>query len=436
MKYANLYWQNTETKNGVKKVNIGDNLQFMAIDNLYRKISLPQEEIVYLKIEELCHYKGEYLILPMNWSLFDSNYMQEDKISISPYIIPVFLAVTIESAAHQDRYFNEYNIKYLKQYEPIGCRDEYTMQMLRDNGISAYLNGCMTLTFDKRDTEKLRKKIFAVDAPKELEWYMPEELKKHCEVLTQQYYYNEEVKEEAIIKNIKAQYSRYAEEAALIITSRLHVAAPAVALGIPVIFAREKIDYRFSWIDKLLPLYEKKDYDKIKWNPDAVECEEIKKKMLENAIKRVTNAYATHSYYEISEFYENRKKGQYVKFQETILGNLNKAYEFIENRFGKDAAFFYSVWGLTEGTEKFYDYMQREYPNAKLRCVIDLFQKEKFHGIETIKPEMFQMVENEVVVVLAVKASNMAQDLFEKKGIQPEAYVCIGDLFLKDRQES
>lgn len=434
MKFANIYWQNTEIKNGTKRVNIGDNLQFFAIDNLYNKMKIDSKEIVYLKMEELCDYKGEYLILPMNWSLFDLNYMKEDRIAISPYIFPVFLAMTIESATHNDDFFNEHNIAYLKKYEPIGCRDEYTMQKLRDYGVSAYLNGCLTLTFDKRGNGEKQKKTFIVDAPRELEKYMPENIKKNCEILSQQYYYDAEVTEEEVISKIKAQYCKYAEEGALIVTSRLHVASPAVAMGIPVVFARDKIDYRFAWIDKLLPLYERQEYERINWMPDVIECEKIKKQMIGSAIKRIEDSYEKHSYYEISEFFENRETREYVEFQKTIQGNLNRAYEFIASRYAKSDNFYYSIWGATKGAEDFFCYMKEEYPNAELRCVIDLYREEEFHGIKMVKPEQFQLIDNEVVIVLAVKASNMAEEVFGEKKIHPKDYVCVGDLFFEDKK--
>ena len=431
MKYANLYWQNTETKNGTKRVNIGDNLQFMAIDNVYRSIPIKKDEIVYLKMEELCDYRGEELLLPMNWSLFDTNYMRDGKIAISQHITPVFLATTIESATHNDEYFNEYNIAYLKENEPIGCRDEYTMRVLHEKGIVAYLNGCLTLTFEKRSKENKGKKIFIVDAPRELEEYIPEEIKANCEVLTQQYYYEKGVSEDEIICDIEAQYRKYAEEASLIITSRLHVASPAVALGIPVIFAREKIDYRFSWLDRLLPLYDRSDYAQIDWVPNVIDCEIIKRRMLENAVKRIKQIYDKHLCDEISSYFENRTKCEYVKFQETIFGNLDKAYRFIANRYEKNDVFLYSVWGMTGVLEKFYCYMKSEYPNARLKDVIDSFKREKFHETMAITPEEFVKTENEIVVVLAVNASNVARGIFENKGIHVEDYVCVGDLFFE-----
>lgn len=90
MKYANLYWQSTDLGNGgYRAVNIGDNLQFMVMDYLFQTY-LPSEKPVKLQVSELKMYTGEPLRLPLNWSLFDINYMDGDKIAISQDIIPVF----------------------------------------------------------------------------------------------------------------------------------------------------------------------------------------------------------------------------------------------------------------------------------------------------------------------------------------------------------
>lgn len=431
MKFANLYWENTETKSGTKLVNIGNNLQFMAIDYVYKELSVDRGDIVYLRMDELHTYHGEYLILPIGWSLFDLNYMQDGRLSISPRIIPVFLSVTIETAAFQEDWFNEYNIAYLKRFEPIGCRDEYTLQVLRRYGIEAYLSGCLTLTFPRRTPTGKPEKVFVVDAPKELELFMPEEIKENCEVMTQQYSFDRETEISEIIRRIKEQYSKYAEEAALIITSRLHVAVPCLALGIPVILAKNKIDYRFSWLDKLLPLYDRKEYTQIDWNPQPVDCEEIKEKILVYVKERIRVVWEKSGHYRISEYFEDREKKEYARFQDTIFRNLDKAYEFMASRYKKEDVFYYSIWGMTEAAEEFYCYMKNKYPNARLRNVIDTFKKEEFHGIRTIRPEEFEKSPNEVIVVLAVKASNIAKNLFDSKGISEKDYVCTGDLFFE-----
>lgn len=49
--------------------------------------------------------------------------------NFSPKIIPVFLGF-----ATMANTYNTADISYLKKYEPIGCRDQYTMNAVRNSG--------------------------------------------------------------------------------------------------------------------------------------------------------------------------------------------------------------------------------------------------------------------------------------------------------------
>lgn len=436
MKYANLYWQNTELSGGnYRAVNIGDNLQFMAIDYLLHNF-LPQEEVIKLQVCELTDYNGETLIMPLNWSLFDSNYMKEDYIAISDKIIPVFLAATIASGTFREEYFNDYNISYLKRYEPIGCRDEFTVNALKSYGIRAYLNGCLTSTFPKRKSGCKAQKIFLVDVPAEVEQHIPPEIRDNAEIKTQQYYFSKDTEIEEILQRIKEQYATYAQEAKLVVTSRLHVASPCMAMGIPVIFTKDEIDVRFSWLDKYIPLYDRTQYSRINWTPGPVEYEEAKKVILQNAVKQIVGVYEKHSLAGlVDKIYEDREKKEYVSFQHTVYNNFDKAISFLKRKFRSEDTFKYSIWGMNNAAENFYRYMSHEYPNSEIKSVIDTYKETEFHGIPAIKPKDYEWEEGEIVFVLPVKASNEAMKIFAQKGIESSYYVCCGNRFIVSDKE-
>ncbi len=131
MRFANILWRDrTLEGSDLKMVNMGDTLQFMVIDYLYDQAAISREDVLKIQVSDLRDYQGEKLILPLNWSLFNPYYMEDDRIALSENIIPVFLGMTIESMFCKDEYFNEYNISYLKRFEPIGCRDESTALIL------------------------------------------------------------------------------------------------------------------------------------------------------------------------------------------------------------------------------------------------------------------------------------------------------------------
>lgn len=433
MKYANLFFIGTNIMEDIKLVNFGDYLQCIIIENIYKKMGIGKNDILNLSKEELTKYNGEeYLILPLNWGLFDKVFIDENNhISISPKIIPVFLSMTT-GINYKEEYFNDYNINYLKRFQPIGCRDEITMNILRRYGIEAYLNGCLTATFDKRKVSDNQKKILFVDVPIELYEYIPSEFLKDAEFFNQQYYIDNNQSEEVTKNNIIDRYRYYEENAKLIITSRLHVASPAMAMGIPVIFVKTKLDMRFSWIDKYLPLYTPENYSEINWNPYPIEYEDIKKKIINNSVRRIKETYRKYQdNLEISEFYENRNKNDYVSFTELLHNDYEKAIDYLEAKYDKEDSFTYGIWGLNKAAENFYEYMNLNYKNAKLDLAVDLYKKINFNGVKSISPSEidFETVDN--LFILPVSASNMAFNLLKSNKVKRNRYCICAEVYIE-----
>lgn len=134
-----MVFANYELSNNGRRY-IGDNIQIYAIDEFYRKCGI--KNIAYIKFDELSTYNGEYAILPVTLPLI--NYVNGGIAGwFSSHIIPVFLGLTIAKSSLTCE-----EVQYLKNYEPIGCRDECTMLTMRKYGIQSYLGGCITLTLE------------------------------------------------------------------------------------------------------------------------------------------------------------------------------------------------------------------------------------------------------------------------------------------------
>jgi len=133
---------------------------------------------------------------------------------------------------------------YYKQFEPIGCRDYHTASLFKSNGIDAYYSGCLTLTLENnKDIERTDEIIFAdafnKNLPEKLRDKMfkklvPNSIKKH--IVTIEHSHQSEDKD----INNRLQFAsklldRYSK-AHLVVTSRIHVALPCIALGTPVLF--------------------------------------------------------------------------------------------------------------------------------------------------------------------------------------------------------
>ena len=122
-----------------REMNIGDYIQALASSQFYPHI----DGFVYR--EQLKDYDEEDCNMIMNgWYMHDPTQWPP-----SPLIKPLFVALHINTSV-ADILLSEEGAAYLKQYEPIGCRDYYTRDLLLGKGIQAYFSGCMTLTLGKK----------------------------------------------------------------------------------------------------------------------------------------------------------------------------------------------------------------------------------------------------------------------------------------------
>lgn len=134
-------------------LNIGDYIQAVAAEQFFDHID------TYVERERLDEYKGEPIKMIMNgW------YMHEPKHwPPAQNINPLFVAFHVNSLA-KDSLLAPGSINYLKKYEPIGCRDLGTVDLLKSKGIDAYFSACMTLTLGyKYKTDKNSGKCYFVD---------------------------------------------------------------------------------------------------------------------------------------------------------------------------------------------------------------------------------------------------------------------------------
>lgn len=325
MKYARIDIETIGIVNPDKEcsLNFGDHLQNIVIKDLYKKIGIPEDEIYVLDFNEISTYDGEYLILPINQAITRGVHR-----FFSPKIIPVFLGISRDVSA-----ITREEIEYFRQYEPIGCRDEAIFNVLKKHNIDCYLNGCMTVTLSKRSRNPKNGQVYIIEIPKFAMDVIPENLKKdalYLENMTSEIP-KEMLKGETLEVYVTKRYLDLKDNARLVITSRLHVAAPCMAMGIPVILIKNNIDYRFAWLDKYLPLYTEKNISEINWNPKTIDFEEIKEQILELSCERIQFAYQRYlKQCKISEFYEMREKENYdcMNFSQSVI-------DFVKSNWGE-----------------------------------------------------------------------------------------------------
>lgn len=395
--------------------NIGDYIQSYAMRKILEELELT-DEIESVSKFELSSYDGNYIFLIMNSfnNLTDQLHLPQTVYPISEKIIPCYISYHLASAMTKEV------AAFFRSQQPIGCRDEYTMQNMRRNGVKAYITGCVTALLPRSarvPTLSEGGKILFVDTPDSLDPFVPKELEEHIERLSAIYYLNRTTgapflsteEHERINEYAIKRMEYYQEHAALVVTSRLHVASPCMAMGIPVIFTADNIDECFTWIDKFLPMYSRNDFQKIDWNPAPLEYEQ-EKTDIKNALKSVIQKKWKESkeIFDLSSFYENRKRFQ---TNDTIRYYLQQV------PIRQDKPTRYVIWGTVNKAEVIKRAIDQYFPHWKIEHAIDLHCKGYFDGIPIESPEIVDSIDDDVIfVVVPASAYPAVSKLLDSKG--------------------
>lgn len=275
--YEGFNFQGELKSKGFFTTNLGDNIQTVAVKRLLLDLGYPRNQIVPVNRDTITAYKGEAVALIMNGCFWDVHF------PLAPQIVPIFIGFQTNRRTIQR------NHAFFAKHQPIGCRDEQTCGAFKKQGIEAYVTGCLTMTLPRRETEPKNGKPFVVYGkgagrlPMSVFHYMPAALLEVAELFynrnpvnyfpfTPRQIHRFDLYSEAI-------FTMLCERASLIVTPLHHIAAPAMAAGIPVIVCREKMNSRFTFIKQFVPVYTPKTFDTINWDPSAAPVHHVKEFM-------------------------------------------------------------------------------------------------------------------------------------------------------------
>lgn len=296
-------------------INIGDVIQTIAVMQFIPRVDY------YVDRDRLLSYSTlpQSFLLVTGWFLKDIQYFPPPD-NIKPFYIgfhiknPDMLTPRV--------------IEHFKMYEPIGCRDYFTLELLRSRGISSYFSGCISLTFQNSFVGK-RENIYIVDIDKEIIEIIPKDIRDNAIYLSHRNFPNVLYKDFPILffkrialkghlpkmirnfsrlhgflKSIRMLTSEkfkkyypaiwdfpkdvftlttilYAHllldiyaRAKLVITKRIHCALPCLALGTPVILLKTddvSDPSRLEAYEALAPVYTRDKIEEINWNPKPVD---------------------------------------------------------------------------------------------------------------------------------------------------------------------
>ena len=202
--------------------NIGDEVQSLAAMRFLPRVDY------FIHREQTNRFKSEHKTkLIMNgWWMWRPKHLPPSA-DIEPLLISMHITRRV-----RDKFLSKRTKKYLIEHGPVGCRDYDTAEWLNNNDVPAYFSGCLTLTLQKNPKIKKKDYIIAVDVSEEIE----NEIRKR----TRRPVYNIS----RMISVAFTQEERYQiakillylyQSAHCVITSRLHVAMPSIALETPVL---------------------------------------------------------------------------------------------------------------------------------------------------------------------------------------------------------
>ena len=211
--------------------NRGDDIQTYAASLLVKNPS-------FCDREQLHKVKTPTKLLCNGWFMEDAANWPP-----STAVHPHFISFHI-SSKQEKRMTNPNSIAYLKQYEPIGCRDTHTLNLLRQYDVDAYYSGCLTLTLppftgNRKDdilfVDVLRTNYSSRYRKAVVKQLIPVDLRGKVQFET--HFSNDLHLQDASQRMIAAKelLDRYAK-AKVVFTSLIHCALPCLAMGTPVVF--------------------------------------------------------------------------------------------------------------------------------------------------------------------------------------------------------
>lgn len=132
--------------------------------------------------------------------------------------------------------------QWFKDFGPVGCRDLYTTEVFKEKDIPCYFSGCVTLTLPKQpETKDKGTYVVFVDLNKDVESKIRAMIGNKYKIINVTHT-TENIKGaswEERKKRVEKYLTLY-QNAKYVVTRRLHVSLPCLAMGVPVMCIQSK----------------------------------------------------------------------------------------------------------------------------------------------------------------------------------------------------
>lgn len=404
MKYAQFINYDTDSFGFTQireRINLGDNIQSMSIKRLFSYCGIGEEQTIK------CSYFGAgslsepcALILQGHFSRhYNMDFMY------NPNICPVFLGFAL-----MDAHLLPDEIRYIKKFEPVLCRDEFTKTVLNRYDIDAYISGCLSLTFDRREDGTCKDGFYYfVDIKEKFRQLIPDKILNKAVFLSQNMKIknvDEQVMEagEAAAKTSLEDYKKHAK---MIITSKLHCMCPGIAMGIPTIAVSDNFSARYSFVDAFVKNYDEKEFAVYDWAriPEPVDIEYEKKLLLDIGKSMLQRNPDMEKIKELDCRYTKRKKWNYCSDMKREIRKI----------FRDEISPEFILWGAAAGGHTVYHTIQEMYPHCRLLEVADRFNDGVWEGKIIKRPEEAVLCHPGVkVIVSTLSGMKDAEDFLQR----------------------
>lgn len=218
-----------------RSTNLGDDIQSLAVlQHLdLATIAADRDELDAVDVASIAVMQGWFT-------------KRSDTFPLPPTVAPVWIGFHLDPTCYPLLARDEVRAMLLRG-GPVGCRDAATAAALHRFDIPADVSGCLTTTFPTRPprTGGRTYLVDVVGAP------IPNELRtKDAVRVTHEgaTWWSAEAKRRLADDLLR----RYRDDAARVITSRIHCALPCAAMGIPVVFVGDCTDPRIGALDGLV----------------------------------------------------------------------------------------------------------------------------------------------------------------------------------------
>jgi mannosyltransferase OCH1-like enzyme len=270
--------------------NVGDHVQILALDDILRRQGF-SPSVRLDRDRDLAG--GEWLdSAPDGLPILINGWLMHRPAAWPPHpkldatLFGVFFQLA--SAPHL---VEQPALDYYSTRPAVGCRDPFTMNLLRNRGVDAYLSHCASMGISRRLPDPRQTETFVVAPDETLLSALkadPRFMAAIGDDAVAISHYTDTPDFEANTALARDLLTTYRTRARLIVTTMLHCALPAIAMGIPVIviapldlYKHETDVARLSDLGRFVRIFDVSELEQVDWSGYRVNTGALKLTMVD-----------------------------------------------------------------------------------------------------------------------------------------------------------